>query len=194
MNINYNTRITDLIFSYYKKYGNKDYIGENVSQLQHAIQSGEVAKLNNSDTNMILAAFLHDIGHLIGFENEETMGGYGVKDHETIGADFLGKLGFSKEITDPIRYHVMAKRYLISKDKSYSNKLSDASKQTFFYQGGILSDEEITEFEKKEYFNRIIQLRKIDDNAKNVKLKDNRYDYYYNLCLSKVRKNDNQNI
>lgn len=193
--INKSCLITDEIFSYYKKYGNKDYIGENVSQLEHAIQCAELARQNNCDDKLILSAFLHDIGHLIGFDCDENMGGYGVKDHEHLGADYLEKKGFPKDITDPIRYHVMAKRYLVSQDKKYSNNLSNASKTTLNYQGGILSENEINNFEKNEHFDRIIKLRKLDDGGKNVKLNNKRYDYYYNLCLNFVSYyNDNKNI
>lgn len=185
-NIERNTEIPTLVFDLYRQYGHNDYIGENVSQLQHAIQCGVQAMNEYPDRpDYILGAFLHDIGHLIALDDGRTvsfkfvnssMDGLGLCNHENIGADFLEKLGFPKSLTDLGRNHVLAKRYLISINPEYHNSLSDASKKTFLKQGGKLTDDEMTAFKKTPDYGISILMRIWDDQAK---LTD--YDYKYGI-------------
>ena len=88
-----------LIFELYTNHGHEDYIGEPVSQIEHMCQSAQLAEREGFDSEVILAAFFHDIGHLLNhLENTESLGGFGVKRHEQIGADFLRSLGFPEKI------------------------------------------------------------------------------------------------
>lgn len=168
-------------YSYYSKYGDKGYIGEHVSQLEHAIQAAFLAEeyskkqidfLENKQiyNDFVIGCFFHDIGHLLVYENEtiEKMGELGVKNHEEIGADFMRSIGFNHNICEFIKNHINTKRYLITKNKSYYDNLSDASKKTFEYQGGVLNNLEISNFEKNPLLNLHIQLREFDDKAKSI--------------------------
>lgn len=161
--------IADDIFMLYEKYGEADYIGEPVSQLEHMCQAAELAEEEGYDEEVILAAFFHDIGHLAEFIMPvEQMDGVGVADHEKIGADFLRERGFSEKICRLVQSHVEAKRYLTFKHPEYYQKLSAASKITLSHQGGVMDEKEAMEFEADELHPSYIKLREWDDKAKEI--------------------------
>ena len=155
------------VMSLYKMYGDEDYIGEPVSQLEHMCQCAQLAAKEKYDDEVILAAFFHDIGHLCEHIREVVhMDEYGIADHEKIGADFLAKKGFSDKITKLVASHVAAKRYLTYKNPEYYEQLSEASKQTLIFQGGRMTKNEAREFEQDEWFAYYITLREWDEKAK----------------------------
>lgn len=157
----------DNIFSLYTTYGNEDYIGEGVSQLEHMSQSAQLAMLEGYDDEVVLAAFFHDIGHICVMNNKENdMGGYGVKSHEKIGADYLREKGFPERIAKLVENHVQAKRYLTFKYPAYYASLSEASKKTLSFQGGVMSTPEANAFESDPLFEISILMRKWDELAK----------------------------
>jgi phosphonate degradation associated HDIG domain protein len=159
----------DEIMLLYELHGNDDYIGEPVSQLEHMSQSAQLAMAEGADDEVVLAAFFHDIGHFFRKTNElEKMSDYGTKRHEVIGSDFLKEKGFPERVTKLIENHVQAKRYLTFKNPDYYNKLSEASKKTLEFQGGIMTKEEATAFELDPYFKDSIRLRKWDELAKEI--------------------------
>ena len=167
----------------YKKHGDAGYIGEEVTQYQHALQcylcAEKYIKSNKDkiDLNIIsekeikLGAFLHDVGHLLEFEedyNVKLMDNLGVLNHEEEGYKYLKNLGFSDNICELARNHINTKRYFISKNNSYYNNLSEASKGTFEFQGGKMNNEEIETYEKNPLFNIHLLLRTWDDEAKST--------------------------
>lgn len=109
------------VFDLYNRFGHEAYIGEEVCQLQHAQQCAQEALKAGQPNHAVLGAFLHDIGHLVAFTNTdlEAMSAFGMKlgakSHEKIGEAFLKELGFPKSVTDFVRGHVEAKRYLVYK-------------------------------------------------------------------------------
>ncbi len=159
--------IADEVIRLYKDYGGSEYAGEKVSQLEHMAQAAQLAEKNGFDEEVILAAFLHDIGHITEQANgENEMDKFGLKDHEAIGSLFLAEKGFSSKICKLVASHVAAKRYLTRKYPDYYNQLSEASKITLGYQGGMMSAEEADQFEKDPLFNEIILMRRWDEQAK----------------------------
>jgi len=161
------TKITEEIMYYYEKNGGEEYAGEKLSQLEHMVQAAQLAEAQDMDEEVILAAFLHDIGHLCEEgRGDNEMDGFGIKDHEEIGAEFLGKRGFSKKIIRLVESHVEAKRYLTYKNPEYYNQLSEASKKTLEFQGGRMGKEEAEAFEHYPLFSLIIQMRTWDEQAK----------------------------
>ncbi len=166
--------IYDDIYDLYIKYGNNDYIGENVSQLEHAMQCAEYAFIYKSSDEVIIAALLHDIGHLLGIKTgEKSMSNtlnenLGIASHEVIGADYLKNLGFSDMICSLVRNHVNIKRYMCGIDHNYLNKLSYGSSESLKMQGGPMNQAEIKEFEDNPYFSWQLLLRNFDDKAKVV--------------------------
>jgi 2-amino-1-hydroxyethylphosphonate dioxygenase (glycine-forming) len=159
--------VTDEIMALYEKHGGAEYAGEKVSQLEHMVQAAQLAEEEGFDEEVILAAFLHDIGHISeAAKGDNEMDGFGIKDHEELGAAFLLEKGFSKKIVRLVESHVEAKRYLTVKDPSYYNRLSGASKRTLEYQGGPMTEDEAAAFEKYPLFSLIINMRKWDEQAK----------------------------
>ena len=110
---------------------------------------------------------LHDFGPLCASPDGACqMDGYGVRQHETVGARVLEQMGFSEKITRLIAGHVQAKRYLVSTDAAYYEGLSEASKITLEKQGGRFTTDEVREFEQDPLFELHIALRRIDEQAK----------------------------
>src|ERR1700733_6854382 len=104
-------KITNEIMDLYKGYGGNEYAGEKVTQLEHMVQAAQLAEEQGYEEDVILAAFLHDIGHISeAAKGENEMDGFGIKDHEELGAEFLRKKGFSKKIARLAESHVEEKR------------------------------------------------------------------------------------
>ncbi|KAB7730195.1 HD domain-containing protein [Rudanella paleaurantiibacter] len=163
--------------------GQDPYFGEPVTQLEHALQCAALAERAGSDNDTVVAAFLHDIGHLLPVESAEAyMDGYGTVDHERLGADHLRALGFSEKTAVLIENHVNAKRYLVTKFPEYDARLSDASRQTLAFQGGPMSADEMVAFEANPYFHEILALRRWDEEAKEVGFETPSPDYYFVYC------------
>jgi len=130
--IQINDQIVEEIINLYVEHGCAEYIGEPISQLEHMCQCAELAEQNGADPETILAAFLHDIGHLYEFASSDVgishMDEYGLVDHEQLGARYLRHRGFSEDIALMVESHVKAKRYLTAKFQPYYEELSEASK------------------------------------------------------------------
>lgn len=159
----------DEVFDLFDRFGNADYIGEAISQLEHGCQAAQCAEKEGFSEEVILAALFHDIGHLCEMNGDQPqMGGYGVMEHEKLGADFLRDRGFSDNMAKLVQSHVEAKRYLCFADADYFGKLSDASKKTLEYQGGVMTEAEAADFEQDPLFHTIIRMRHWDEMAKEV--------------------------
>ncbi|KAI9295382.1 hypothetical protein K502DRAFT_315802 [Neoconidiobolus thromboides FSU 785] len=151
-----------------------EYFGENISQLEHCLQAAQFALLSNSDDETIIGALLHDIGQFLSFDERHTMYSeemgdgvkVGVKSHDKLGEVYLRNLGFSEKVCILVGSHVEAKRYLTGKDKSYHDKLSQASQASLKCQGGPYTGEQVIEFEKGAYAKEIVNMRLWDDQAK----------------------------
>src|SRR6187549_1287465 len=157
------------IFTLYEKFGDADYIGEPVSQIEHMSQAAQLAMKEGFDDEVVLAAFFHDIGHICVMQNEATsMGGYGVMSHEKIGADYLRAKGFPERVAQLVENHVRAKRYLTFKYPEYYNSLSEASRKTLEFQGGVMAADEAKAFEADILFDTSIRMRKWDELAKEM--------------------------
>lgn len=164
------SQVVEEVFGLYTKFGDADYIGEPVSQLEHMSQSAQLAIDEGFDDEVVLAAFFHDIGHIcvMNGAGEGTMGGYGQKSHEKIGADYLRSCGFPERVAKLVENHVQAKRYLTFKYPEYYQHLSEASKKTLEYQGGVMSKSEADRFEADPLFETSIKMRKWDELAKEM--------------------------
>jgi 2-amino-1-hydroxyethylphosphonate dioxygenase (glycine-forming) len=176
----------DSIFGLYEINGSAEYIGESVTILEHSFQTALLAEKSGHQSEVILAAFLHDIGHFLPNKNE--MNGLGNISHEVTGANFLYKNGFSKTVAALVRNHVEAKRYLTYKNPDYFEKLSDASRKTLAHQGGIMTPKEAESFEKIPLFDLSLKMREWDDRAKEVELKNPELEYYKELAFIHLSK------
>jgi len=157
--------IEQLIGLYAAK-GGREYEGEGVSQLQHALQSAQLAEQAGAAPELICAALLHDIGHLLN-DKGETPTLRGVDDlHQYIALPFLRPL-FPESVLGPIRLHVDAKRYLCAARPEYYEQLSEDSKRSLRLQGGVFSAEEAERFIRQPYAQEAVSVRLWDDAAKN---------------------------
>ena len=160
------------------------YIGEKVTISEHMIQTAMIAENTKSSNSLVCSCLLHDYGHFI-LENPDELVRKKIDGkHEDIGYEYLKKF-FKKEVVEPIKYHVLAKRYL-AKEKKYFNSLSNASKISLNLQGGTLNKKESKEFEKKDFFKNSIKLRKFDEVAKRKDIKIKSIIEYKDLLSSQL--------
>jgi 2-amino-1-hydroxyethylphosphonate dioxygenase (glycine-forming) len=161
----------DYLFKLINDRGRTEYAGEEISILEHMSQTAMLAEAETDDEELILAAFLHDIGHICQpVKQGNTMNGQGLVNHEATGADFLKQQGFSKMVVELIKNHVLAKRYLTYKYPDYYLSLTDAGRDCLDFQGGPMILEEAFQFEAHPLFEQIIRLRKWDEAAKKAGL------------------------
>ncbi|MCA9121440.1 MAG: HD domain-containing protein [Planctomycetaceae bacterium] len=147
--------------------GSAWYGGEAVSQLEHALQAATFAEAEAAGPVLIVAALLHDVGHLM-HELPENAAHNGVDDrHELLGATWLNEY-FGMPVAEPVKMHVAAKRYLCAIDATYRMRLSPASQLSLQIQGGPMATKEATHFEEQPFFREAVRLRGWDDEAKIV--------------------------
>jgi phosphonate degradation associated HDIG domain protein len=155
----------DRIIGLYEAKGNREYEGEGVSQLEHALQSAQRAQQAGAPAELVCAALLHDIGHLIN-DKGETPTLRGVDDlHQYVALPFL-RQAFPEAVLGPIRLHVDAKRYLCATRPGYRDALSTDSKRSLELQGGVFSPEEAERFIRQPYAAEGVSVRLWDDAAK----------------------------
>jgi phosphonate degradation associated HDIG domain protein len=160
-------KAVDEVFALFELHGRADYIGERISQWEHACQAAQWAQKEGFDDEVVLAALLHDIGHLCALGAElPQMDGFGAVEHEKLGAAFLRSRGFSNNVVKLVESHVAAKRYLCFAEPAYMEQLSDASKQTLKFQGGPMNAKEAMEFRSDPLHRVIIRMRHWDEMAK----------------------------
>ncbi|ASG67438.1 hypothetical protein CDV26_02630 [Francisella halioticida] len=148
-----------------------DYIGEDITQLAHALEGGYFAAKAKHSPDVVVASLFHDIGHYAENIKRPEMDGLGVLHHEWVGARIMRELGFNTSVCSLIKNHVDAKRYLAKKKLSYYEKLSAASRETLEFQGGPMNTSELLEFENNNLFKEIIQVRANDEKAKEIDLR-----------------------
>jgi gamma-butyrobetaine dioxygenase len=155
----------DTIIGLFERRGAAAYHGEAVSQTEHALQAAALAEGDGAPDCLVVAALLHDIGHLLDGQAED-LADRGVDGrHEEAGCAWLAH-HFGPDVTEPIRLHVAAKRYLYSVSPSYLECLSPASLLSLSLQGGSMNAEERAAFESHPAHRDAIRLRHYDDTAK----------------------------
>lgn len=163
-----NSSASDII-ELFKTHGEVVY-GEVMSVNSHSVQAGWLAKEKGLNQEIQVAAFLHDIGHIIPLLANETggerMGAFGMDQHDLIGADYLERAGFPAAVVACAKNHVNAKRYLCYREPGYFEQLSPASVETLRYQGGPMTAEEAAAFEQAPHFKASIAVRRLDELAK----------------------------
>ena len=163
-------KVADEILAIYAARGAGAYFGERVSMTEHALQTAYFAQQANASESLIVAALLHDIGHLLAQVPDDIADWTADAHHEAIGARWLAQR-FAPGICEPVRLHVAAKRYLCATDARYFAKLSPASVHTLKLQGGPMSAPEVAQFESERYFSEAVRVRRWDDQGKVAGLK-----------------------
>jgi phosphonate degradation associated HDIG domain protein len=149
----------------FQERGDALYIGEPVSQTEHALQTAWAAEQAGSAPAVIAAALLHDIGHLL-HDLPESCSQAGIDDaHEDRGARWLAR-HFGPDVAEPVRLHVAAKRFLCATDPTYRGLLSEASLQSLGLQGGPFTPDEAAQFRGQPHAEAAVALRRFDERAK----------------------------
>ncbi|ESQ84078.1 hypothetical protein AEAC466_10050 [Asticcacaulis sp. AC466] len=144
-----------------------DHYGEHVSQREHAEQCAWHAQADGADEALVVAALLHDIGHLLHKFGEDAADRGIDTRHERIGSGYLARI-LPPAVTRPIALHVAAKRYLATANPEYLEGLSDASLQSFILQGGMMSEAEMAAFQADPDHDAAMKLRAYDELGKVV--------------------------
>lgn len=169
--------------------GAREYLGEAVSQGEHMRQAGHLATRAGAAAPLVAAALLHDVGHFKGtLSGVELMRGND-NHHSQTGASFLAQW-FGPAVTEPVRLHVDAKRYLCAVEQNYFDKLSAASVYTLSVQGGPMSKEEIGTYEVSPHARDAVALRRFDEQAKDPGAKTPAFECFAELLEGLLIRND----
>ncbi len=163
--------------------GARSYLGEAVSIAAHMLQAGALAERAGAADALVAAALLHDVGHFEAVGRGQNDGQQ--RDaidyrHQDSGADWLAQW-FPTEVTEPVRLHVLAKRYLCAVEPDYLAQLSPASVHTLELQGGPLTDAEAREFERRPDSQAAVSVRRWDDQAKDPAVSTATFDHFRQL-------------
>ena len=149
-----------------------EHYGEQVTMLDHSLQTAAVADASGADDALVIAALLHDVGHMLG-----DAGQWGYPGHAELGASWLSQ-ALPSSVTEPIRLHVDAKRYLVATQPDYLHSLSEASIESLHEQGGPFSDSEARTFADEPFAEQAVLLRRWDDDGKTAGLRVSPFDAY----------------
>lgn len=180
------------LFTYITKEEHGNYLGESISQLEHALQAAMFAAQSSSDEETVLGALLHDIGRYVPTSKNApemiTPDGetHGRQSHDKIGELYLRGFGFSEKVCQLVGGHVSAKRYLTGKWPEYYDELSHSSKTTLKFQGGPMLPEELKLAEQDPWLQDKLNVRKWDDLAKNPEIKAPAIDTYVDIAVKNI--------
>ena len=172
--------------------GARDYFGEAVTQAEHMLQAAALARAAGGSPALVAAALLHDVGHFplrhgIGtLDGSQLMAGTDNR-HSDTGATWLSRW-FPPEVTEPVRLHVAAKRYLCAIEPGYVAELSEASAYTLSVQGGPMNPAEATAFAAGPYARPAVALRRWDEAAKDPDAKVPGFEHYRPLLAGLLRR------
>ena len=156
--------LVEEIVDLYARKGGASY-GEGVSLIEHGLQAAQLAEQEGQGAPMIVAALLHDIGHLL-HDFPEDIADQGVdSQHESLASAWLSQY-FPKEVSEPVRLHVAAKRFLCATDPAYAGQLSEASLRSLGLQGGRFTPDEAAQFRLHPHGQAAVLLRRLDEQAK----------------------------
>jgi gamma-butyrobetaine dioxygenase len=168
---------TEIIGELFAGPGAHDYLGEPVTIGTHMLQAGALAEAAGAEGTLIAAALLHDIGHLRGETDHE---------HGPAGARWLSRW-FGETVTEPVRLHVAAKRYLCAAEPGYFGLLSAESVRTLGLQGGPMTPQEQATFEALPHARAAVAVRRWDDAAKDPAVTPPGFAHFAPLLAALVR-------
>jgi phosphonate degradation associated HDIG domain protein len=177
--------IVDFLGDIVARRGADSYLGEPVTIGQHMLQAAHLAEAEGAGDDLVAAALLHDIGHYTGEFGEDYIEQGVDNHHDEAGAQVLERF-FPPLVTECVRLHVAAKRFLCATDPSYFDKLSEASVKTLALQGGPMSVDEVAEFRGNPYFNEAVRVRLWDEAAKDPEMRVPGFEHYAPLLQQVV--------
>ncbi|AHD00684.1 (R)-1-hydroxy-2-trimethylaminoethylphosphonate oxygenase [Leisingera methylohalidivorans] len=179
--------IAAFIGDIFDRRGDEEYLGEAVTMTEHMLQGATIAEANGQPEEIIVGALLHDIGHFTSEFGTFSMDDTKDRLHEQAGAKVLEQF-FPSVITDCVRYHVAAKRYLCATKPDYFNRLSEASIHSLNLQGGPMNAEEVAEMRKNPNLKQIIAVRYLDDAGKRADMETPDYWHFAPMVQRMVDK------
>ncbi|UWQ30595.1 HD domain-containing protein [Leisingera sp. M523] len=182
--------IVTFIGDIFDRRGDEEYLGEPVTMTEHMLQGATIAEANGQPEEIIVGALLHDIGHFTSEFGTFSMDDTEDRFHEEAGAEVLEQF-FPSVITDCVRYHVAAKRYLCATKPEYFKRLSEASVHSLNLQGGPMNAEEVTEMEKNPNLRQIIAVRYLDEAGKRADMETPDYWHFAPMVQRMVDKHMN---
>ena len=183
------SNIVEFIADIFERRGAESYLGEQVSMSEHMLQGAVLAEAEGAPEELVAAALLHDIGHYTSEFGPMSLGDERDNYHEESGAMVLAPF-FPSIITECVRLHVPAKRYLCATDKGYHDRLSEASKHTLMLQGGPMSVEEVKDFESNPFHREAVRVRIWDDEGKKPGVVTPEFRHYVPLLQRVVERQD----
>ena len=158
--------IIDRLAEIYERRGAEAYLGEDVTMAEHMLQCAALAESEGAPDALVAAALLHDVGYFTGefeFSLEDTEDSH----HDAVGAAFLDGY-FPPVISETVRLHVAAKRYLCAVREDYYGMLSETSRHTLALQGGPMDAAEIAQFRSLAFYREAVSVRLWDDGGKAI--------------------------
>jgi len=178
--------VADEVLAVFARRGAGAYFGEAVSIAEHSLQTAHFAEKAGAEPALVVAALLHDIGHLIG-DAPDSLAEWTVDArHEEVGSQWLAAR-FGPAVWQPVRLHVPAKRYLCATHPRYFERLSPASVVTLGLQGGPMSTSEVARFESEPYYRDALRLRAWDEEGKVAGLKTRTLEEYRAMLESAAK-------
>jgi gamma-butyrobetaine dioxygenase len=163
------------------------YLGEEVTMIQHQLQAGALAVAARAPDALAVAALLHDVGHMVGDDDAAAAMAADVDaHHDVVGARWLAQW-FGPDVTEPVRLHVAAKRYLVTAEPGYAARLSPASVHTLRLQGGPMSSDEANAFAALPHASAAAALRRFDEAAKDAAIDAPALATYHDLLARVLR-------
>jgi phosphonate degradation associated HDIG domain protein len=172
--------LTEELWAIYSSRGAGAYFGETVTTLEHSLQAAHFAQQARAPDALVVAALLHDLGHLIDSAPLDFADWRTDARHEVSGGRWLSQR-FGPEVSEPVRLHVPAKRYLCATSPSFLAQLSPASVRTLALQGGPMSGAEIAAFRLEPFYRQAVALRHFDDRGKIAGLRTADFAHYRGL-------------
>ena len=168
--------------------GQLQYYSEPVSHTEHALQCAQIAEDEGHGNEVVVAAFLHDIGHISAPPGSQHMRrdgmDVGVMNHEVVGATWLRRRGFSEQLCSLVESHVASKRYLCATNATYYATLASDSVRSLSFQGGPMNASEVAAFEAREDAADRVALRTFDERGKKHGTRTQLLEYF----IAKVRR------
>ena len=178
--------VAEEVVAIYGARGAGVYFGERVTMTEHGLQAAWFAQAEGAPEPLVIAALLHDVGHLLEAVPDDLADWTADQHHEEVGARWLARR-FGPEISEPVRLHVPAKRYLCAADAAYLRQLSSASVHTLALQGGPMSAEEARAFEREPHYREAVRVRRWDDQGKVAGLETPPLEAYLKMLKAHAR-------
>ena len=172
--------IVPFLAEIFERRGAEEYLGEPVTIAEHMLQGAALAEAEGAGDELVAAALLHDIGHFTSEFGTYSPDDLEDKHHDDAGAEVLGPF-FPPVVTECVRLHVAAKRYLCATDATYFAKLSSASVHTLSLQGGPMSASEVAAFRKNPFHDEAVRVRIWDEGGKVPGMKTRAFRDYASL-------------